>query len=104
MVSITDGSWVRQQADAAAAAIESARTTLSAVVDTGAVTVPAQLVRALLDATGEQRLNEIRDAAFRDGVEGFSDALMSYEWHPHSTGVWYPYARRDWDGEYGMTL
>jgi len=58
----------------------------------------------LVPKPSERELNEIRDAAFREGIEALKGELLHVDYHPQSTGVWHPYAYREWDGGYGKSL
>jgi len=105
MTSIADDGQARQRADVAAEGIARARSELKGLLD-GAddtVEVPVSLLRDIVKATRLRCLNEIRDAAFREGAEAFEDTLINVRYHPQSTGIWNPYIRRPWDGRYGAT-
>jgi len=101
-----DEATVVRLADDAIAAITQLRRELSDAVDGAgeSVEVTADLLRRILDATSERRMNEIRHAAFCEGIESFKGDVISIERSACSTGTWHPYAYRPWDGEYGMTL
>lgn len=47
-------------------------------------------------------LNQVKDEAFREGVAAARDHDRAPDWA--QTGVFHPYAYREWDGEYGMKL
>lgn len=97
-----------RRADDADRTLDAVRARVAAAIEASptrtATVVPLDLLRDILDATSERAVNAIRDGAFHEGIESFTSGLMSYEWHPQTVGTSHPYARRDWDGGYGIRM